>query len=88
MKNLESESLFVKCQCSTHCLEIQHFNDETDSGFYMTFWNAYRNGKILSWKNRFRWIWRIFVTGNPWSDGIVIDKDQALNISEYIIKHL
>jgi hypothetical protein len=80
--------LFVKCQCSTHCFEIEYYYyEENDSGFNLTFWNYGRNSEILCWRERIRWIWKIIRTGNPWADGIMISSAQAKEIENYINKH-
>jgi len=85
-------SLFVKCQCSTHCFEVQRFVESyggvKDEGFYLTFWSYGRINNVLTLKERLRWVWNILKTGNPWSDGIIIDDTQAREILKHINSHL
>jgi hypothetical protein len=83
--NDTSKSLFIKCLCSTHLFEIERSDDNE---FNLTFWHYSRQDTILGWRERLRWIWRIFRTGNPWSDGIIISDEQAKTIVNYINKHL
>jgi hypothetical protein len=71
--------------CSTHLFEIERSDDNE---FNLTFWHYSRQDTILGWRERLRWIWRIFRTGNPWSDGIIISDEQAKTIVNYINKHL
>lgn len=93
MKNSMEKSLFIKCQCSSHCFEIEReadmWGENNESKYFnLTFWTYGRSNEILSWKERLRWMWNIFRTGKPWSDGIIIDDDQAKQITTYINKHL
>lgn len=87
---IDKKSLFEKCQCSTHCFEIEYFcyEPKDDKGFYLSFWTYARKAEKLCWKERIRWIWNIIKTGNPWSDSIIINNEQAKEITEYINKHL
>jgi hypothetical protein len=87
-KEKKEKSLFVKCQCSTHCFQIEKSVDDWLEGFDLTFWNLGRTNDTLCWRERFRWVWNIFRTGQPWADGIIISNEQAKEISEYINKHL
>ena len=89
----KEKSLFVKCQCSGHVFEVERFVDDWtdgghDEGFNLTFWNYGRNDNTLCWRERLRWIWNIFCTGKPWADGIIIENEQAKEITNYINKHL
>ena len=90
---MKVKSLFVKCKCSADCFEIERFYDDWDNGpheegFNLAFWSLGRRNEILCWRERWRWIWNIIRTGNPWSDGIIVSNGQAKEISEYINKHL
>lgn len=84
-QNNNQKSLFVKCQCFSHLLEVECIESE---GFNLTFWRYIRQDVILNWHERLRWMWRIFRTGNPWTDGIMISNEQAKTIVDYINKHL
>lgn len=89
----ENTALYAKCSCSGHMLQIERYDySETDKyymdeGFYISTWINSFNYK-LCWNERLRWIWNIIITGIPWSDNIIINNDQAMEISKYINKHL
>ena len=92
MKN-NNDSIFVKCQCSGHLFECERFiyeysNGECDKGFNLSFWICGRRNNILGWKERWRWIWNILKTGKPWSDGIIINDEQSVEIIKFFKKHL
>lgn len=86
------KSLFEPCACSTHCFEIQRFTPtsfDSDEGFYLNFWSLGRSSeRLLSWRERIKWIWTIIRKGSVESDSIIINNSQAKEISEYINKHL
>lgn len=89
----KEKSLFLKCDCSTHTFEcervVEYWGDgQPEETFNLTFWSCGRNDQTLSWRERWRWIWNILRTGSPWSDGIIIDNEQAKEIVNYINKHL
>lgn len=88
----KNKSLFLKCQCSGHLFELERFVDNWtgghDEGFNLTFWNCGYNNNILCWRERWNWIWNIIRTGKPWSDGVIINNEQAKEIVNYINKHL
>lgn len=89
----KEESLFEKCQCQGDIFELQRYKDhwgdgKIDEGFNLTFWSLGRSSNKLCWRERWRWIWNILRTGNPWADGIIINDKQAKEIADYINKHL
>jgi len=87
--NENFESLFVKCDCGTHMLEVQrYYEDIHDQGFYLTFWHYGRVNRPMSLRERMRWCWRILRTGDPWADGIIANNETAKKISDYITKYL
>jgi hypothetical protein len=91
LESKTEESLFEKCGCTCHLFEIQRYIDKwgeyEEKGFNLSYWNMGRDN-ILCWKDRLKWIWRIFQTGNPFSDGVMINDKQAKEIADYINKHL
>jgi hypothetical protein len=89
----QTDSLFLKCSCTSHALEIQRFNfsnpdtNYTDEGFNISIWVNSFNYK-LCWSERFRWIWNILKTGVPWSDNIILSNEQTKQLNQYIEQHL
>ncbi len=75
------EPIYLKCQCYGSMLECQY--DEEFKDCNITIWQRGRNG-VLSWQNRIRWIWEIIKTGNPWGDDIMLTKEDALKLANYI----
>lgn len=88
MKN--NNSHFVKCDCSSHILECERYDeDKFNQGFNFAFWNYGQDGnERRKWKERFRWCWRILRTGNPWADSIIATNKNARGLAEFILKNL
>lgn len=88
--NQDFNSIFEKCACSAHTLEIQKYCYETeyDEGFYISIWHLGRGSNNMCWRERLRWVWRIICTGNPWADSVILSNKQAKKLADYINKHL
>ena len=83
--NKDFDSMFLKCDCSSHTLEIERFNyGKHDRGFNISSWILQRNSTKLPWRQRFRWIIQILTTGELWSDNIVLSDKNAIKLSDYI----
>jgi len=89
---MEKESLYIKCDCHGEVLEIQAYDysdtHPNDTGFYMSMWRMSSDSHKMSWRERFRWCWQILRTGDPWNDYIMLTKENAKKVSQYIEKNL
>ena len=89
MNNEYTNSLYTKCDCSSHLLQTErYYFDKDDKGFYFSIWNHGYTGNIKHWKERFRWCWRILRTGNPWADSIIATDERALELANFILSEL
>jgi len=79
----DKKSLFLKCNCTGHALEITKWDDEQD--FEISIWNRFRD-HLLCFNERIRWCWRIIKTGNPWADEVILSAEDALKLSDFIIE--
>lgn len=75
-------NIYLKCQCCSHLLEVECDDEITDGDYYFSIWNKTINGK-LCWKERFRWIWRILITGSLWADHVVLTEDQIKELEMF-----
>jgi hypothetical protein len=89
------EEKFFRCSCHTHALEIvymvEKYENDKDSyeDFYFNFWEMGRgDNNIMSWRQRFRWIWHILKTGKPYTDGIILTKEQIIDIVKFLNEQL
>lgn len=84
--------MFLKCSCQSHAinlagpeLEIEK-GEPLDNEWYLSVWYYGRQTKVMSWKERIRWIWRILRTGNPWADEIILNYPEMIQLKDYIEK--
>jgi hypothetical protein len=85
----KEKSLFLKCMCSTHLLEVEYFNYNSpvkETGFNITIWNMNYNNTITSWKEKLKWCWNIIKTGNPWADSVVLTEERACELAAFILR--
>ena len=65
---------FIQCSCGSEGLHLYKFKE--DNELYLSIWeNGYGKDNRLTWKQRFRYIWRIIREGRPYGDQIVLDKE-------------
>ena len=81
----DTPSLMEKCACSAEAIEIQYWDDD-DLEFYFAIWNVGFK-RPLCWRERLRWCWRVLRTGDPWGDSIIVRKEQAKRIADFINKY-
>jgi hypothetical protein len=89
------EEKFFKCSCYSHALEIVYMvekyeNDKNSyEDFYFNLWEMGRgDNNIMSWRWRFRWMWHILKTGKPYTDGIILTKEQIIDIVKFLNEQL
>lgn len=81
MRRPESEVKFFECSCSSELLSVDKFDDEPE--IYMSIW--YRGvPRPMSWRDKFRYCWRIITHGSPYGDQIVLSKETATDLADHI----
>lgn len=89
MNEKGTNSYFFKCACGADALECNRFEyDKTDQGFDISIWSMGKYNIPMSWRERFRWCWRILRTGNPWADSIIATNKSARELAEFILQNL
>ena len=84
----KSKREYFECSCLSEGIYVSIETDDElpdciDVGFF-----SYGIGspKDISWKNRFRHIWRIVTHGQPWNDMITLDKKTAEALGKHLLK--
>ena len=73
--------------CSCHCHQLHLEKDEEVGMWYVSVWQ--RGYSIeTSWRYRFRCIWHILKTGRPYGDEVVLEKQDMVELKEYIDEQL
>ena len=74
-------SKFFKCQCGSEAIEIEVDDAVKVQSFppemYISLWSYGSFSRVMSFKERLRWIWHILRTGMPWTDSITFDYKKA-----------
>lgn len=80
----DKDSIFLICDCNQHGLLIEKFKDEEE--VYVSLFERGINGRKLSWKEKFRWCWQILRHGSPWTDFVIINKENQKELKDFINK--
>ena len=75
-------SKYIGCDCGSEVLRIE-YDDECKS-FDISIYNL---NKKYPWKFKLQYIWQILTKGEPYGDQIVLRKNSALELKEYIELH-
>jgi len=78
----KTRTKFFKCACYGHAIEVEH--DTVFNQYNITLWQYGTIKKPLPWKERFRWAWRLFTTGNLWADEVVLDEKTKTELVEFL----
>jgi len=84
MKN--DESIFLMCECYSHALFVEKFHDEPEVSISL-FERGY-DGKQIGFVERLRWCWRILTKGHPWTDSVILNKDNQKHLSDFLNESL
>ena len=76
----EKDSAFLICDCFSHGLLIEKFEDEV----CLSLFERGLNGRILVWSERLRWCWQILRYGKPWSDFIILNTDNQKQLKQFL----
>jgi len=97
MKLIEAggNKVFIECSCGTEGVLITSEYDvhQQDSEFFVKqeyFMSFFGFGQIRSnsWKWRIRQAWRILRKGTPYTDMIVLTRDEAMKVASFIANNL
>lgn len=75
--------IYLKCDCSSETLELEH--DAEYQELNIVIWRLSINS-TLCLRERLRWCWKILITGNPWSDSVILSKEKVKELKEFVDK--
>lgn len=79
---MKHKSQFLICECHSHALLVEKFEDEDELN--LSLFERGLDGRKLSIKERFRWCWQILRYGHPWSDHIILSKDNQKVLRKFL----
>jgi len=78
------KQLYV-CECNGEALVMDY--DRKDEELLLAFWsvgNKHRSN-TLTWRERLRWIWHVIITGQPYTDMVILSRDTARELAGEIL---
>jgi hypothetical protein len=73
----------IPCECYTH--EMSVYSDEDNNEcIEFAYWQRGKHEQPWTWKTRIKTIWDILTTGNPYSDMIILNQENALKLKNTI----
>lgn len=81
-KRLFINSLYLRCSCSSHMIEFTP-NNYDNGELNVSFWRKEITGQ-LSFINRIKWCINILITGYPWSDQVLLSKENVNSLKNYL----
>lgn len=76
----------AQCSCGGEGLSINPQYE--DHSFEMSYWQQGLGGfHQMGFKKRIQWAWRILRKGTPYTDFVILNADDALKMSRYILDH-
>ena len=80
---MKTKNKFFKCECGSHAIDVTTFDDEPE--VYICMWDqGSKDDHRLSLWERFRWSWKILLTGKPYQDNVILSKNKAKELGEYL----
>jgi hypothetical protein len=73
---------FVICDCFCHALCCQF--DKLDNELYLSMWHRSPGVSKWGWWQRLRWVWHVLITGEPYYDELVLNKESTKELIEYL----
>ena len=77
----KKESEFLICDCYSHGLIVEKFDDEE---VCLSLFERGLTGRTLGWSERLRWCWQILRYGKPWSDFIILNTENQKKLKEFL----
>lgn len=87
MLNSENTDLFLKCSCGCSALLATPNKEEHETEIYVSLWGLGFDNRIPGLLERLRWCWRIFTTGNPYADTVILSECDAKKLATFIIEN-
>lgn len=71
--------IFLDCDCGSEVMQV-----EKDPAFNEFFVSIYTRHPQMTLWNKFRHIWQVLRTGEPFADQIIINEEEAQRLAEFL----
>lgn len=83
IKYQKNNTLFVMCSCANEILILEH--DKQDNSVYLSIYDHYNSHlQKLTLYQKMNYIWNILWNKKIYGDQIVLEKDQLLEVKNFI----
>jgi hypothetical protein len=76
--------IFIECECGTEMIQLERDQYEGTQDIYMSFFRYGHNGNF-PWKLRLQYIWQIIIKGHPYSDSIILNKQEQNELIKFLV---
>ena len=78
---------FFECECCSEGIMLSHeINDPYPVIDLAFFKDGFHGRYFLTFKQRLRYMWQILTKGTVWTDMVILDKNQAKDLGNELIK--
>jgi hypothetical protein len=85
---MDENDLYLKCSCHGHLMTIEKEPDSRTPMWYVAYWKRGYGIGAMSLRNRLRHAWIILTKGTPYTDELVFERQQMIELKTYIDKQL
>lgn len=71
---------FISCECYSEFVRVAY--DKEFDHFDLSIWT--QPSMKPNWKTKLGWIWRIIKHDSPYGDQVILNKDKAKELAEYL----
>jgi hypothetical protein len=83
----DDKTLLIRCTCHYHVLEVSYDDEyETTPNFNISVWN--QSPSPINFWDRLKMIWRLLRFKNLEGGDVIIDKNDAKNLINFLTKNL
>jgi hypothetical protein len=83
----DTDIFWLQCSCNSEALQIRP--DYEYPEFEISVWKqGMDDPRWMSFREKIRWIWKIIKDGKPFTDYMIIDRNDALRLSKYLIRQI
>jgi len=74
------KKVFIECDCNSHMLMLWSDKEFMPDHVEMCFWQQGLLPEAPNWLRQIRHIWRILTVGHPYSDSIILGKEERAKL--------
>jgi hypothetical protein len=73
--------IYIECKCDHEMIQLTRDYDQIFMSFY-----RYGHNSNYSWRWRFKYIWQIIKNGHPYSDCVILNKQEQDKLINFLTR--